>query len=109
MIDMTAYTNLPVFRSSYDLMIEVFNLCGSLPKDDRHTVGERLKNTCMDLNLGICEAHASDDKSEALGRCRRYVMEIQLYLRMLFDLGRLSVERYAALSEQVEETKREIF
>jgi hypothetical protein len=54
-------------------MIEVFNLCGSLPKDDRHTVGERLKNTCMDLNLGICEAHASDDKSEALGRCRRVV------------------------------------
>jgi hypothetical protein len=52
MIDMTAYTNLPVFRSSYDLMIEVFNLCGSLPKDDRHTLGERLKNTCMDFLEG---------------------------------------------------------
>jgi hypothetical protein len=52
-------------------MIEVFNLCGGLPKNDRNTVGERLKNTCMDLNLAICEAHVSDDKSEALGRCRR--------------------------------------
>jgi hypothetical protein len=100
---MAVYSNLPVFKASYDLMIEVFNMCGSLSKDYRYTVGERLKNVLMDLMLGIYEANLSpDDRVEILGRCRRYMVETKLYLRMLHDLKRLSTGRFAAMSEQVD-------
>jgi four helix bundle protein len=90
-------------------MIEVFNMCGSLPKDYKYTVGERLKNTLMDLMMNIYEANISDDnKAEILGRCKRYVVETKLYLRMLHDLNLLSVRRFAALSDDMEVISRQV-
>jgi hypothetical protein len=105
---MAVYSNLPVFKASYDLMIEVFNMCGGLPKDYKYTVGERLKNILMDLMIGIYEANSSDDKAEILDRCRKYVVETQLYLRMLHDLKRLSTKRFAALSDNVDVISRQV-
>jgi hypothetical protein len=105
---MAIYTNLPVFKASYDLMIEVFNLCGSLPKDYKYTVGERLKNALMDLMLGIYEANISDDKSELLAECRRYMVGIKLYLRMLRDMKLVSVNRFAVIAEHTENISKQL-
>jgi len=105
---MAVYSNLPVFKASYDLMIEVFNMCGSLPKDYKYTVGERLKNTLMDLMMAIYEANISSDKAEILGKCKRYIVETKLYLRMLHDLSHLSVKRFAALSDNIEVISKQV-
>jgi hypothetical protein len=76
-------------------MIEVFAMCGNLPKDYKYTVGERLKIALMDLMMNIYEANIVDDKTEALTKCRRYVVETKLYVRMLHGTNHLPVKRFA--------------
>jgi hypothetical protein len=89
-------------------MIEVFTMCGNLPKDYKYTVGERLKNALMDLMMNIYEANIVVDKTETLTKCRRHVVETKLYLRMLHDTNHLSVKRFAALSENIEAISKQV-
>lgn len=105
---MAVYSNLPVFKASYDLVIEVFKMCGSLPKDYKYTIGEKLKNALLDLTTGIYEANAEEDKLLVLCRCRKYMVEIKLYLRLLYDLKQISMKRFVCVTEQVEGVSKQI-
>jgi hypothetical protein len=99
---MAVYSNLPVFKASYDLVLEVFMMCKSLPKDYKYTVGERLKNQLTDLMSGIYEANLEEDKTLCLQQCRRNVVVAKLYVRLLYDMKVLSMKRYTSLSEKFE-------
>jgi len=105
---MAVYSNLPVFKASYDLVLEVFTLCAHLSKDYKYTVGERLKNELMSLMTGIYEANLADGKTEVLQQCRRNVVAVKLYIRLLYDLKVLSVKRFASLSEKVDVISKQL-
>jgi len=99
---MAVYDNLPVFKVSYDLVVEVFKLCGSMQRDYKFTIGEKLKNTLIELMVGIYRANVEVERMEMIRQCRQYVVQVKLYLRLLHDLDQLSTKRFAGLSENVE-------
>jgi len=99
---MAVYSNLPVFKASYDLVVDVFKIGDSMPRDYKYTIGEKLKDRLIELMVGIYTANVEADRTGVLKQCRRHVVEIKLYLRLLHDLKQLSVKRYAGLSEQIE-------
>jgi len=41
---MSRYDELPVYKASYDLLLEIFKFTKSFAKDYKYTVGESLKN-----------------------------------------------------------------
>lgn len=45
---MAIYENLPVFKLSYDLLIDIYGMAKNMPRDYRFTIGEELKRRVMD-------------------------------------------------------------
>ena len=105
---MAVYSNLPIFKASYDLVLEIYTLCGSLPKDYKYTIGERLKNRLTDLIAEIYEANLAGDKTAPLQQCRRHVVAAKLYVRLLHDMKVLSMKRFASLSEKFEVISKQL-
>jgi S23 ribosomal protein. len=105
---MAIYDNLPVYKKSYDLLLEVFILCKNLPRDHRFSTGERLKDRLMSLMVCIYHANSSVDKVEHLNKAREYVVEIKLYIRLLHDMKLISVKRIALLTENIESISKQL-
>lgn len=53
---MALYYNLPVYKESYDLLLQVFKLVKKTAREYKFTLGERLKNEVTDLLVTIFEA-----------------------------------------------------
>ena len=49
---MALYIELPVFKKSYDLVIELFDLYTNLPKSFKYTLGQRIQ---LEFTVAICK------------------------------------------------------
>lgn len=105
---MAIYSNLPVFKASYDLVIDVFAMCNTLNRDYRYSVGEKLKNALIELMIGIYKANLMEDKQPFVVQGREQMVEITLYLRLLHDLKQLSVKRFAGLAQKTEAISKQL-
>lgn len=45
---MAKYDELPVFKASYDLLVEIFRFTRNFTKEYKYTVGEKLINETLD-------------------------------------------------------------
>ena len=48
---MVNYDGLPVYKSSYDLLIEIFEIVKKFEREYKFTLGESIKNECIELNV----------------------------------------------------------
>lgn len=99
---MALYENLPVFKASYDLLVESYNMCHNLQRDYRYTLGEKLKQELMDLMVDIYKANVTSDKASILGHARERLVVVKLQLRLLRDLKQISIRTYALQAERSE-------
>jgi hypothetical protein len=51
---MTNYDNLPLYKSSYDFLLLIFQLCKNFTKEYKYTIGDDLKKEILSLvkNMG---------------------------------------------------------
>lgn len=102
------YDNLPVFKAAYDLLIEVYGVCGQLAREYRYTLAERLKTEITELMLSIYRANLSSDKQAGLNRARELLVTIKLYVRLLHDLQQINLKRYALLADKCESISKQL-
>ena len=57
---------LPVYKSTYDLLLEIFVFVKDFGKEYKYTVGESLKKETIELLTLIFRANASQDKEKVL-------------------------------------------
>jgi four helix bundle protein len=107
---MAHYEHLPVFKQSYDLLLDVYVMSKNLPRDYRFTIGEELKRRVMDLM--ICIYHANSNRDEGkwnhINKAREYVVEIKLHIRLLGDLKQISAKKLASLTEHTESLSKQL-
>jgi four helix bundle protein len=99
---MAIYENLSVYKDSYSLLLELYSVCKNLPRDQRFTIGERLKDRLTDVMVCVYHANSNVDKAEHIKKSREYIVEIKLYIRLLHDMKLVSVKRVASLTEKTE-------
>lgn len=107
---MAIYDNLPVYKQSYDLLLDVYTVSKNLSRDYRFSLGEELKKKIMDLMICIYHANANADeqKIKYLRSAREYVVEIKLFIRLLADLKQISISRQALFTEKVESVSKQL-
>ena len=89
--------DLPIFRSSYDLLEKVIALSADLPRMLRYTVGERLIDYNLELLSQVYRANLSDDKSRAITELLVSQRTMLMLLRVVYRQKVLSAGRYAEL------------
>jgi hypothetical protein len=67
---MAQYDELPVYKATYDLLLEMFRFTKDFSKEYKYTVGESLKKETIELITLIYRANIRIDKQETLQTAR---------------------------------------
>lgn len=94
---MAIYYNLPIYKASYQLLLEVTRLLGSIPRIHRYTIGQDVHRKLMDIIVMIYRANKTYDKVTTIAQMRETLLEVQVDLRLLSDLRGISEGQYAQL------------
>lgn len=97
---MAIYTNLPVYKASYALMLEIAWLMPDVPRDCRYTIGQDLRTKIMEIITLVYKANRTRHKVDIISKMRESLLEVQVYIRLMSDLRYISERKYVSLMEQ---------
>jgi 23S rRNA-intervening sequence protein len=106
---MATYDLLPVYKTSYDFLLQVFQFSRGFSREYKYTIGQELKNETMKLILSIYRANSSREKRYDLLEDARLTLEtIRLLLRLTKDLKQIPLDPFVSMSEKVESISKQL-
>ncbi len=105
---MGLYDELPVYKASYDLLIEIFKFVRNFSKEFKYTIGENLKTEGIELIKLIYQANASRDKVERIRQAREKIEMLRLYLRLMKDMRQINIPKFVFINEKIEVVSRQL-
>lgn len=105
---MAIYTNLPIYKASYSLLLDVTRTMAGVQRDCRYTVGQDLRRRLMDIVILIYRANRTRHKVPVIAQMRETLLEAQVYIRLMCDMRYISEGKYAALAEQTAAMSRQM-
>src|SRR5690554_5800438 len=101
-LKMKLHSDLPVYKSCYDLLLEIFLFTKEFSKEYKYTVGESLKKETIDLLTLIFRANSRSDKNAVLQQARESIEVIRLLIRLMKDLKQINLKRFVTVNQKVE-------
>lgn len=107
---MALYYNLPVYKESYDLLLQVFDAVKKTAREYKFTLGERLKNEATEVLVAIFEASQSKDKNKAVAiqKALNSLEKCRLFIRILKDLNIWGISKQANLNQKIESISKQL-
>lgn len=105
---MALYSELPIFKTSYDLLIYVFQVTKTFPKEYKYTLGEKMKTELLNLIIAIFHANKSTDKLLLLDQVQTHIETIRIVLRITHDLKIITTKQFAHISLLIESVSKQI-
>lgn len=105
---MAQYDELPVYKASYDLLLEIFRFTKNFAKEYKYTIGESLKNETVELITLIYRANSKKDKYAILQEAREHIEVIRLFIRLMKDLKQISLKRFVQVNIKVENVSKQL-
>ena len=104
---MARYIHLPIYKKSYDLLIEIFKITKEFTREYKYTIGEKLKDETMELIMQIYRANNQKDKGKNLEIILEKILIIELLLRLSRDIRVLSLKKYTRVIQITDEIARQ--
>ena len=105
---MATYDHLPVYKASYDLLVDLFRFTKDFSREYKYTIGESIKKETIEMITNIYRANSSYDKEAFIRSARENVEVIRLFLRLLKDLQQVGLEKFVGLNEKIESVSRQL-
>lgn len=105
---MAIYTNLPVYKSTYRLLLSVVRILPDLPRDCRYSMGQKLREKIMDIIIMVYRANRTRRKLPIIMHIREALVEVQVYLRLMCDMRYISDGQYIDIMEQSVEISKQV-
>ena len=105
---MALYSELPVYKATYDLLLGIFRFTKDFGKEYKYTVGESLKKETIELLTLIYRANVKRDKQEVLQEARERIEVIRLFIRLMKDMQQISVKQFVQINESVENVSKQL-
>jgi len=94
---------LRIYKTSYDLLLSLFQLSAKFSREQKFTLGEKMKNEAVELLVSICRINNDEKKKEeSFLLAKDKVERIRIYLRIAKDLKEINLERFVELNESIE-------
>ncbi len=97
---MAIYTNLPIYKASYLLLLEVNRMMPNVPRDCRYSMGQELRQKIMEIIVLIYRVSRIKNKVYTISKMREILLEVQVYIRLMSDMKYISERKYTQLIEQ---------
>jgi len=105
---MAYYSDLPVYKATYDLLLEMFRFTKDFTKEYKYTVGESLKKETIELIILIYRANSKTNKQKTLQAAREHIEVIRLLIRLMKDLHQINVKKFVFINQQVENVSKQL-
>lgn len=105
---MAIYNDLPIYKASYDLLIEIFHFVKNFSKEYKYTVGDNLKKEMIDLMMLIYRANSYRDKISIIQEAREKIEVIRLLVRLMKDLRQINLPLFVQVNERIELVSRQL-
>lgn len=105
---MALYSQLPVYKASYDLLVELFRFVKDFGREYKFTLGESIKKEAIAMITNIYRANGSRIKGEPIQAARENAETIRLYVRLCRDLRQINLDKFARLNEYIESVSRQL-
>ena len=108
---MALYYNLPVYKESYDLLLQVFEVVKKTAREYKFTLGERLKNEVTDLLVFIYEASRTainSEKNVFIKQALNSLEKVRLYTRLFKDLNVWGVTTQVVINLKIESISKQL-
>jgi hypothetical protein len=107
---MATYDNLPVYKKTYDLLLQLFRVCQNMERDYKFTIGENLKKEVITLIINVYRANSRENKEKYLliQSARENVEVVRLLLRLLEDLRQVSIKEFILANEKLESVSKQL-
>jgi len=105
---MANYDHLPVYKVSYELLVELFRFTKDFSREFKYTLGESIKNETIEMITNIYRANSQYAKKERLQSARENIETIRLFLRLLKDLQQISLKKFVFLNEKIESVSKQL-
>jgi len=105
---MSLHYELPVYKVTYDMLIEIFKFTKNFSKEFKYTVGESLKKQTIDLMVLIFRANSRKDKRAVLQEARELIEVIRLLIRVMKDLKQINLQSFIQINEKVENVSKQL-
>jgi len=105
---MALYDELPVYKASYDLLLEIFLFVRNFTKEFKYTIGESLKKETIELITLIYRANSKKEKESTIIEARERIEVIRLFLRLTKDLRQISLKKFVHINLKVENVSKQL-
>ena len=110
-IKMALYYNLPVYKESYDLLLQVYTAVKKTAREYKFTLGERLKNEVTDLLVAIFETSKTANTAEKINYIHialNCLEKVRLYTRLFKDLNVWGVTIQVTINQKIESISKQL-
>jgi hypothetical protein len=107
---MARYDNLPVYKQTYDLLLQLFRVCQNMERDYKFTIGENLKKEIITLIVNVYRANCRENKEKLplIQEGRENVEVVRLLLRLLQDLKQIGLKEFISANEKLESVSKQL-
>lgn len=92
------YHELPVYRDTYKLILQIFEDTQHFPKEYKHTLGQDMKRDALQLVRSIYRANKAEHKKVYLEAFSDDFELLKLEIRLCTDMKILPIKKQAELS-----------
>ncbi len=108
---MSKQIELPIYKTSYDLLLFSFQIIKDMKKDYKYTVGEKLKNEIMEMIMNIYWANKTKDKKLKIKKIKKAQEEVEvvrILFRLLHDLREIKLRKFTEVNLKIEDVSRQL-
>ena len=105
---MAHYIELPVYKATYDLLLQIFDLTHNLSREYKFTLGEKLKNETTVLLTNIYRANRVRQKENYLETARENLELVRLYIRILKDTKQITSKKHIFINKSIEQVSKQL-
>jgi len=102
------YDELPVYKESYDLLLDIFRFTTNFTREYKFTLGERLKKEAIELIVLVFRANSKTLKYDILQKAREQIEVMRLLIRLLKDLKQISLKSFVRINERIESVSKQL-
>ena len=102
------YDELPVYKASYDVLLDVFQFSANFTREYKFSIGERLKKEAIGLIILVFRANSVKNKFDILQQAREQIELMRLLIRLLKDSRQISLKSIVRINERIENVSKQL-
>ncbi len=96
---MVLYSQLPIYRDSYILLTEIYQVTNKFPRDFKYTLGQDMKRDALSLFRDLYGANVSvENRKKHLENFLTSFELLKIEIRLCVDMKVISIKKLAHLS-----------